>query len=165
MVNERGRNLPEPWEERSTDPFDRLRRRMESMVDELDTFARRGFPLTPWLRERRTQPLEPWRLDMDLRDLGDHYELQLDLPGVDTEKVELTLHNDTLIIRGERHSETREEREGFLHSERYFGSFSRQVPLPPDVETERINANMEHGVLTLTMPKSAEGRGRRIDIH
>jgi HSP20 family protein len=68
------------------------------------------------------------------------------------------------VIQGERRTETREEREGFLRSERYFGSFSRQVPLPPDVDPNQIGAVMNNGVLTLNMPKSEERRGRQIDI-
>jgi HSP20 family protein len=165
MVDERDRNLPEPWDpSRPWDIFERLRRGMESMMDELDMFGRRGWGLKPRRAERSLEPMTAWELDMDLRDFGDHYELSVDMPDVDKENVDITLHEDQLMIQGERRTETREEREGFLRSKRYFGSFSRQVPLPPDVDPDQISATMNNGVLTLNMPKSEERRGRQIDI-
>jgi len=161
MADDRDRMLPERWDPgRPWDIFDRFRRRMESMMREFDVFS---GGLAPYRAERSLEPMS-WQLNMDLRDLGDHYELNMDLPGVDKENVSITVRSDHLLVQGERRSETHEEREGFLRSERYFGNFSRQIPLPDDVDTEGIDAEMQNGVLTLTMPKSEQRRGRQIDI-
>jgi HSP20 family protein len=90
--------------------------------------------------------------------------VEAELPGMDEKDVEVLLDNGVLILRGEKKSET--EDKGRRISERYYGRFERQIPLPVEVQEDKISASFKKGVLTLTLPKSAEAtqRVKRIPI-
>jgi HSP20 family protein len=77
--------------------------------------------------------------------------------------VEVT--DDMLTITGERREERDETREGYRHSERHYGRFSRSIPLPEGINAEEVQATFQNGVLEVTMPAPRrEQRGRRIEI-
>jgi HSP20 family protein len=79
--------------------------------------------------------------------------------------VEVSLENNVLTIDGEKKAEREEGKENRWHlSERRYGRFTRSFVLPRDVEQERIAASFEHGVLTVTIPKSERARPRRIEV-
>jgi len=163
-MTDRGRDLPVLWGRSPWEWFDRVRGRMVELLDELDLAGRQGWG---WLSSRRpglAGLAGTWRLDLDVRDAGDHYEITLDLPGVDREDLQITAYEDRLVIQGERRSEWREETDGVLSAERFFGRFYRQVPLLPDMDGERITAELQNGVLRLTIPKTEPSQGRRIEI-
>jgi len=164
-MSERERDLPVPEAEYPFGWIDGLRTRMREALDDLDLMGRRGRGLMLGHRGRLGGPLGAWRLDLDVREREDHYEMTLDLPGVDKKDVQVAVYDDRLLIQGERRSETQEERDGMLRAERFFGRFSRQIPLPPDAQSEGVEAEMKDGVLRLTVPRSEQGRGRRVDIH
>jgi HSP20 family protein len=68
--------------------------------------------------------------------------------------VEVLLHDGVLTLRGEK---KREHEDGNRHmSERYYGRFERQIPVPPEIDEEKVKASFNKGVLTVTLPKSAE---------
>jgi HSP20 family protein len=70
-----------------------------------------------------------------------------------------------VVLRGERREEGKEEREGFYRTERSYGSFYREIPLPEDVDTSKATATFRDGVLEITMPSSqGEARGRQLEI-
>jgi HSP20 family protein len=91
--------------------------------------------------------------------------IRADLPGIDKDNVEVEIRDNSVILRGERREEHHEEREGFYRSERSYGSFYREIPLPVGVDTSTAKANFNDGVLEITMaaPES-ESRGRRLQI-
>jgi HSP20 family protein len=92
---------------------------------------------------------------MDLVDEGSHIKVTAELPGLDKEDIELSVHEGTLTLRGEKkHEETKDE-EGCYRTERYFGAFRRSIPLPMDVDLEKAEAKFEKGVLTVRFPKLA----------
>jgi HSP20 family protein len=78
--------------------------------------------------------------------------VRADLPGLTKDDVKVEMTNDMLTISGERKKEIEEKREGFYRSERSYGSFYRQIPLPEGVQTEKANAIFRNGVLEITMP-------------
>jgi len=87
-----------------------------------------------------------------------------ELPGMEEKDVELAVKDDVLILRGEKKAQT--EDAGHHFSERYYGLFERQIPLPYEVDEDRTTATFENGVLTVTLPKSpkAEDKVKRIAI-
>jgi HSP20 family protein len=105
----------------------------------------------------------PWRPFMDLTDQGDHYLLWVDLPGVLKEDCDLRVYDERLILEGERKCSEVEEQDR-LRSERFFGTFSRELRLPPDVDTDRVSAEMQEGVLTVKLPKSTDLKAREVEI-
>lgn len=89
-----------------------------------------------------------------------------DMPGLRVDDISIDLENNVLTISGERQEERTEgnERNTWHLSERRYGRFSRSFVLPRDVESERIHARFEDGVLTVNVPKSEKARRRWIDI-
>ncbi|MCC2098190.1 MAG: Hsp20/alpha crystallin family protein [Hyphomicrobiales bacterium] len=82
------------------------------------------------------------------------YEINIELPGVKPENVEISVHDHSLIVRGEKQSEHRQSVRNFFFCQRNFGSFHRSFRLPPDSDPARIEATFDAGVLTIHIPKS-----------
>src|SRR6185503_13501622 len=86
-------------------------------------------------------------------------------PGLTKDDVKVELTNDMLTLSGERQEEKEEKREGFYRSERSYGSFYRQIPLPEGTKTEDANATFRNGVLEITMPApKVETSTRKLEI-
>jgi HSP20 family protein len=105
-----------------------------------------------------------WVPAMDLIEEGEEYVLRADLPGLSEQDVQVEVHDDVLSISGERKSEHEERRDGYRRIERSSGSFSRSLRLPEGVDTDGIQANFEHGVLELRVPKPARRKPHRVAI-
>ncbi|MCA1297323.1 Hsp20/alpha crystallin family protein [Stappia indica] len=95
---------------------------------------------------------------MELADCDGDYRITAELPGLMPEDVEIKLANGSIVIRGEKSEEKKEEKENYLLKERRYGSFHRSLPLPPGVDVDGISASVSNGVLTVTLPKSAEAK-------
>ena len=90
----------------------------------------------------------------DVRDQGDKYLVECDLPGFAKEDIHLDIEGDTLTIKAERHSEyeDKEKQEGYLRCERTYGEYSRSFDVS-EIERDGIKAKLDNGVLTVTLPK------------
>src|SRR5215204_2679945 len=90
--------------------------------------------------------------------------ISAELPGLDEKDVEVLVDNDVLTLRGEKRSETEDQERRF--SERYYGRFERVIPLPFAVEEDKAEASFDNGVLTVTLPRSAQAqdKAKRIAI-
>jgi HSP20 family protein len=86
------------------------------------------------------------------------------LPGLKPEDVTIDITGETLTIKGETKAEQEIKREDYLYQERRYGSFSRSVVLPGGLETDKAEAMMEDGVLTLTIPKAEEVKPKAIKV-
>lgn len=93
----------------------------------------------------------------DIKDEGDHYELEADLPGFDKKDIHLDVNGDVLTVHAERHSEHEEKdkKNKYVRCERSYGAYSRDFDLS-GVDAEGIKAKYENGVLRLTLPKKSE---------
>jgi HSP20 family protein len=107
-----------------------------------------------------------WVPLVDIHEYTDRFELQVDLPGVDPAKVDLTLDGGILIVSGDRPEPTRKEDEEpqGRRVERGYGPFYRRFVLPDTVDSEKVNAVGNHGVLTVTIPKQPKAVPRKIQI-
>ncbi|WP_435365498.1 Hsp20/alpha crystallin family protein [Haloarchaeobius sp. DYHT-AS-18] len=109
-------------------------------------------------------PLET--VPIDMQDHGDEYEVIADLPGFDSDDIDLTFSEGTLHLDASREEETEEEGEGhYIHRERR-ESVSRSVRIPEAVDEDAITASYNNGALTIRLPKeeAAEDEGHTIDI-
>jgi HSP20 family protein len=98
----------------------------------------------------------------DVDENEEAYLISVDLPGVKKENIKVDLSGNVLTIAGERrHSE---ESKGGRYMERSYGSFQRSFTLPNTVDIDKIEANLEDGVLNLALPKSAQSKGRKIEV-
>lgn len=109
-----------------------------------------------------------WRPAVEVTETADELELTAELPGMSRDDVEIELEHDMLTVRGVKEEKKEEEKEEggatYRVSERSYGEFSRSFTVPSTVDAEDISATFEDGVLTVTMPKMAEARGRKIEI-
>lgn len=146
-----------------------------------NTQMSRWTPATAWLADRdpfrlmdaffngeagRGEELSnrAWRPAVDIRESGDGYVLSAELPGLTKEDVQITIENNVLKLSGERRFEKEVKEEEFHRIERAYGSFQRAFALPTRVDPERVEAAFKDGILTVTVPKAAEARPRKIEI-
>ena len=108
-------------------------------------------------------PARPAAMPIDAFRKGDAFVVQFDLPGIDTNSIDLTVERNVLTVHAERR---REEAEGveLLIGERPQGTFSRQLFLGDTLDTDHIEANYRDGVLTLRLPITEKAKPRRVPI-
>jgi HSP20 family protein len=106
-----------------------------------------------------------FRPNIDIVDDGKQVKVTAELPGLDKNDIELTVQDGLMTLRGEKKSEEESTEEGCYRIERYFGQFSRAVPLPAEIDVDQADARFEKGVLTVRFPKTREdGGSRRISL-
>jgi HSP20 family protein len=106
-----------------------------------------------------------WMPPVNVRESGNEISLDIELPGINPDNVEITVENGMLTISGEKREERKEDEEGRYHLvERSYGSFSRSFTLPQGVDEEQIDAEFQNGLLTVRIPKAALPQPRRIQI-
>ena len=110
-----------------------------------------SFALTP--------PIEAW-VDKDTK----KYHLRMALPGVDPNKVDLNVQGNMLTISAERKASREAKEVDYLHREFSYGTFRRTLTLPEGVDTEKINAEYNNGVLEITAPMAAAALPRKVEI-
>jgi HSP20 family protein len=100
----------------------------------------------------------------EVKETNDAFILKGDIPGVAEADLDIAVHNNILTVSGTRQSEERKEGDSFALYERQYGSFSRSFSLPDTADGERVEANLDSGVLTLTIWKKAEAKPRKITV-
>lgn len=141
--------------ENQNNPIVGFRREVDRLFDDLFRGSVPSFGLG---RSLAAWPnVEFSETDRDIR-------ITAEVPGMSDKDVELLVEDGVLTIRGEKKSETNDKDRGY--SERYYGRFERRIALPSNVDEQGANATFRDGLLTVTLPKSAEAeRGRRIPIN
>lgn len=142
------------------DPFFRLQHEMNRLFD--DAFT--GLQLPAAFRGEGEDSRLP---RIDVHEADHAIEIEAELPGVDEKDIDVQVADNLLTIRGEKKLERKDEKEGqYRVSERSYGSFTRSMTLPFDVDPEAVEATFKNGVLKLTLPKPAEAQAqaRRIAI-
>lgn len=148
-------------------PFGMMRRftkDMERLFDDFEDFRVSNFfkEFAPFRKEFDTVKWVP-QIEV-LRNNG-QFMVRADLPGLTKDDVKVEVTDDVLTISGERKEENEEKREGFYRSERSYGSFYRQIPLPEGTKTEDAAATFRNGVLEITMPApKVETATRKLEI-
>jgi len=92
------------------------------------------------------------------------YYLEIDLPGVKKEDIDISVNDGILVISGERKLEKKEEKESYTRIESFFGRFERAFKLPADADLDNIEAKYENGVLKIFIPKKQKELGKKIEI-
>jgi HSP20 family protein len=93
---------------------------------------------------------------VNVAETDEEYRITAELPGMDEKDIELTLHKDHLLIKGEKKQEEEEQGQGYHRMERTYGVFQRHIPLPRQVDTDQADATFKDGVLTITLPKLSD---------
>ena len=106
-----------------------------------------------------------WRPAMDVIDEGKAYRISFMLPGFDKKEINVSFKKNTLIVKAERGKEQQEDKHEYLVHEISRGTYMRSIELPDDVDADKINADYNAGILTLTLPKSKQEVAREIAIN
>jgi HSP20 family protein len=156
VQTEKSASAPQVWQ-----PFDRLRREVDRLFDDFDggfwrsPFRRSLFDFEPFRRAEVAFAKIP---AVDVTETDQGYEITAELPGLDEKNIEVKLANGVLTIKGEKQDEKEEKKKDYYLHERSFGSFERSFRVPDGVDGDKIVASFKKGVLTLTLPKSAEAQ-------
>lgn len=95
---------------------------------------------------------------------GEHAILTAEVPGVDPDAIDISVHQDTVTLRGTREPEPLSESDIAHRAERITGAFTRALTLPFHVDPDGVKANFKHGVLTLELPRPESERPKRIKV-
>ena len=131
------------------DPFEELQRELEHMLG--TAFE----PVGKW------SGLYP---PVNVFDHGDAYVVKAEVPGIDPERIEISVEDDTLTLRGERTFSDPSKSAAYHRRERGQGQFRRVVRVPGRVAGDEAKAQYRNGLLTVTIPKAKEARPRRVSI-
>ena len=115
-----------------------------------------------WQQAARAQP-QPASFPMDAYRRGDEFIVHFDLPGVESDAIDLTVDNNVLTVRATRRFQ-QEAGDELIASERPQGEFTRQLLLGDQLDTDRIAAGYDRGVLTLTIPIAERAKPRKVEI-
>src|SRR5271168_5409356 len=91
--------------------------------------------------------------------------LKVEVPGIEEKDIDVRVENNTLTVHGERKIEKEEKEENYRRVERQYGSFTRTFTLPQTVDTEKVSANYDKGVLKVALPKKAEAKPKQIKVN
>lgn len=103
-------------------------------------------------------------LPLDIYHSPDALTIRANIPGAKPEEVNVSVTGDTLTIKGEIKDEAEVKREDYIYRERRFGTFGRSITLPDGLDTDKVEAKFDNGMLTLTIPKAEEIKPRQIKI-
>ena len=103
-----------------------------------------------------------WMPAVDVFEKEDRFVVKAELPGMKEEDIDVSVVGDTLFIRGEKKTEIKEE--DYYRCERSYGSFYRSIPLPSNVDANKIEASFDGGVLEVALSKSAKIKPKKIAV-
>lgn len=112
---------------------------------------------------REAQLFNGWNPALDLYQDADNVSAVVELPGMRKEDIEISLHDGTLTVAGERQG-TPSEDEKAERTERFSGKFRRSVTLPTRIDAGKVSATYKDGILTVTLPKAEEAKPKKIEV-
>ena len=114
------------------------------------------------LRERSISGL--FTPEVELSEDSDKFTVKTELPGMKKDEVEITLHGNVFVLKGEKKEEQEKTDKHFYHSERRYGMFERVIELASEVDASKIKAVFKDGVLEVTLPKSEHAKPKQIKV-
>ena len=130
-------------------PFASLQREMNRLFD--DFFG--GTQWSPWTTFERGN-VEAFTPRVDVSESDKEIKISAELPGMDENDIDVSLTRDTLTIKGEKKEDKEDKGKDYYRVERSYGLFTRSIPLPVDVNTDKVEATFKKGILYVTLPKA-----------
>jgi len=150
-------NMKAPVAQASWHPFEDLRHEVDRLFEDFG----RGNWMSPFrtINLESMLPRQGWNAPaVDIVEKDKLYEITAELPGLDAKSVEVTLRNGNIVLKGEKHEEKEEKSKGYYVKERQYGSFERSFALPDGVDASKVEATFKNGILSVTLPKTAEAQ-------
>ena len=152
-----------------SDPWRSFRGEMDRLFDRFSgafgmPSLRRMFDWEPATRYESTFSFAAPSVDVAEDDKG--YKISAELPGLEEKDIEISVTGDMLVMKGEKKQESEKKEKNYYMSERAYGSFQRSFVLPDNVDRDKIAADLAKGVLTITLPKTAEAQqpAKKIEV-
>lgn len=133
-------------------PFLTFRNQMDRLFDDF------------WTGEQEQPTPQVWSPPCEVSEDKDHFLVTLEMAGIPKDEIRIEVLDNQLVIAGERKSEERSKEKGLMYTERKFGKFQRSFNLPTGLNTDKIEAHYEDGVLRVLVPKAETARPRQIKI-
>lgn len=148
------------------DPFQDVAEDFLSLRDVMSRlFEQSIIPSRPMLETGRLAPTtQVRRAAVNLTEDQNNYRVEIALPGVHPENVDISVTNNVLNIRAQESQEQERTEQGYLVREFHRGAFERSVALPGPINSDQINAEFNNGILTVSIPKSEEARPKKIQV-
>lgn len=115
--------------------------------------------------DQGSDPLTSWYPATDIFETKDDYVFKLEVPGLSKDDVNIELNDNTLTIKGEKKEEKEIKKENYHRIESSSGKFSRSFTLPRNIDTKKVNAHMENGILELRVAKAEDKKAKAIPIN
>lgn len=121
---------------------------------------------TPKKREQGEDWLSDFegQLNIDMYQTKDNVIIKSTIAGVRPEDIDITVANDMVTIKGARKKEDSVTQDDYFYQECYWGSFSRSVIIPVDIDSENIEADLKDGILTVVIPKAAKAKTKKVKV-
>ena len=136
-----------PAKREEYNPFSLLRQEMNTLFDNFF----RGFEIEPF--KGRFSAFSP---SIDVKESDKEITVAAELPGMDDKDIEISLTKDSLSIKGQKKEEKEDKGKDYYRMERSYGSFSRSIALPSEIDMDKVKAEFKKGLLTVTLPKTAK---------
>jgi len=133
--------------------FERMRREMDRLWD---SFFER--------RPARTEEEGEFLPALDLAETDNELVVKCEVPGLEPKDIDISLSDGMLTIKGEKKQEREEKQADYHLVERSYGTFTRSIQLPKEVQSEKISASYKNGILRITLPKSGGAQKKEIKI-
>ncbi len=152
-----------PWKQgeknvaiqRADNPVYSLQQEMNRLFDD---FFSADFGLTPFKGFGLSEGFGAFNPSIDVTENDKEIKVSAELPGLSEDDIEVSLSGDTLTISGEKKAEKEDKGKNYYKMERSYGSFRRVIPLPCEVETDKVNAAFKKGVLNIVLPKTPQAQ-------
>ncbi len=133
--------------------MDAFRRQIDSLFDDMT----RNYDAVP---DRAA-----WQPAIELHDAGENLVLKAQLPGINTDNLDISATRNSVTINGEYRHEQQNNERGIYRSEFQYGKFSRTVNLPVGIQQDKVEADYQDGILTLRLPKVEDAVNRSVKIN
>lgn len=137
---------------------------LRTLQREIDRVFDSFFP-TRHTEETEESSKAVWAPRVDLSETDNLYRIELDVPGMNRDDINISYQDNQLTVSGERREETTEEDSDYVRVERSFGHFYRSFRLPKTINADDIEASYNNGVLTIDVPKAEDSKPHRIEIN
>jgi HSP20 family protein len=136
-----------PTKREENNPFALFRQEMNSLFDNFS----RGLDIEPsW------GSLGAFNPKVDVKESDKEISIAAELPGMEDKDIDISLTKDALTIKGEKKQEKEDKGKDYYRMERSYGSFTRTIPLPAEIDTDKAKAEFKKGVLSISLPKTVK---------